>query len=359
MVNTTLIGMSKSDFNDVARAAFKLSIASLIPGVRPSDVNISDIVEMNTRRRRLTGYLRNRGKYLMLVNLQINWQLRVVLEEYFETSMSNSSHIDQFANVLTDALSNSTNFLDTLQNSAGSSGVFLTLTSIEPPSIYFDRLAMIAKSSYPTSCPSSQPTVIWENVKISSIQRNVTSTSQFMWLMAMVIVVFFSIPWFIRAYIRRGQKKANELASRLSLLRFNANKSKLSEVERRRRDEYRSAFRAKFGKDINVYADCADEMKSQSASNVAINQASTRKSSKGLAVDQKKFDRTPAVMQLAMRKPITFSSTSEMEDVKPSTLVQVKRHDHEIDRNEGIRSIAKSSLHKERSVLFRPRSIPP
>jgi len=189
--------------------------------------------------------------------LLVSWQINLILEDFFKSSKSNSSIVSKspakFSNILSAALSNSTHMLVILKKSG--CAAYLSVTSLASSEVASSPVEVL-KTAYPTSSPSSSPTVLWENAKLSRIEQDATSTSQFMWLIALVIIVFISLPWYIYSYLQRGQKKQKELAQRLKKLRFEANKARLSEFELRRRDEMKVAFRAKFGRDINVYADC-------------------------------------------------------------------------------------------------------
>ena len=113
------------------------------------------------------------------------------------------------------------------------------------------------RSAKPTSAPTSVPSTIWQNEKLSSSSNfGPLAVSQFLWMIGLIISVFTLLPWFIFVYRRRGKRKQAELSTKLSVARLEANKKKLSENELRTRDEVRIAFREKYGRDVNVYLDC-------------------------------------------------------------------------------------------------------
>ena len=108
-----------------------------------------------------------------------------------------------------------------------------------------------------TSYPSSSPTSIYENSMLQNAEAfGPLTVSQFYYLISFVIAVFLMLPTAIFFYNKRGEQKQKQLLARIHVMRFEANKRKLSEDVLRRRDEIRLAFQQKYARDIDVFKDC-------------------------------------------------------------------------------------------------------
>jgi hypothetical protein len=140
----------------------------------------------------------------------------------------------------------------------GNSTIFSSVTVSTVLNVESVQVVFV-KSAFPTSQPTSSPTTIWESERLVHVKAAATSTSQFAWLIGLCVSVFFGLPWAIHVYRKRGLEKQIEKALKINRMKFEAKKNRLSEFELRRREEIRSAFRKKFGRDINVYGDCMEK----------------------------------------------------------------------------------------------------
>jgi hypothetical protein len=187
--------------------------------------------------------------------------LNVVLQDVVELNGTPSSDsktlIKEFSKILQKTLSNSTMIAQTLKEI--DSFAFSDVEVISDILIISDPVEIFIKSSFPTSVPSGSPTGLFGNAILENVEEfSPLTASQFVWMISFVFVVFTILPWAIFYYRKRGENKQKTLMDNIDRLRFEANKRKFSEVDMYRRDEIRLAFRKRYGRYIDFFADGKD-----------------------------------------------------------------------------------------------------
>jgi hypothetical protein len=292
--------MSSQDFDSSAQYSFKAAMSDCIPGIDPYNINITSYYESNATRRLATTYLRRNlesvsilqtvspssqvsssttptptvsrhtstttsvhkaHRQLATIELTVNWALDFVLQDAMKSSQNATILLSSFVDILSEALSNTSNIETELRNADPQAFGSIEVES-EPLNETTWKLSiekLFVRSSIPTGQPTSSPTDLYNNAKLQQVQMlGPLSASQFYGMIGFVIGVCFLLPIAFYVYRQRGEEKRKKMQLKISRMRFESNKAKLSAFHIERRDALRWAFRKKFGRDINVYSDCID-----------------------------------------------------------------------------------------------------
>lgn len=295
-LSTHLLGLSSQDFDSSAQTSFKEAMANCILGIDPYNINITSYYESNLTRRLERTYLRRNlesvaflsntsqssiepsytiftsitppsfrfsstlismdkaRRKLATTKLTVNWTLDFMLQDVMESNQDATILLSSFVETLSKVLSNTSNVEAALWNS--DSQVFGSVAvENEPFNVQMNRLFI--NSHYPTGQPTSSPTDLYINAKLQHLQIvGPLVASQFYGMIGFVFGFCLLFPILFYFYRQRGEEKRKKMQLKISRMRFEANKAKLSDFHVERRNALRWAFRKKFGRDINVYADC-------------------------------------------------------------------------------------------------------
>jgi len=206
------------------------------------------------------------------VKLTVNWDLTFIIQDVMKSSLNANILVANFTTIVSKSLSNTTMIVEALRKS--NSQAFNSVQGVTSSTISRSQSnTLFVKSAYPTGQPTSSPSDIFSNLKLSHvIQQGPSTPSQFYWMIGFVLAVFFSLPLVIYGYRLRGEKAKKEMRIKIQKMRFEANKARLGAFRIQRREHMRWAFRKKFGRDINVYADCIESFDVKSETQFRLDQ---------------------------------------------------------------------------------------
>ena len=254
---SSLSGISSRDFDDLAQKAFIRTVASVTTFSNADDItitSITDVLDVLDRPLSKRKYLRKSVRVLDW-GISVDWSIAIVLES---TTFSNTSTL---LSVFTKSIETSI-----------SSGNFSQMLTAQSPrfanstvkTAVSDEIKItIAKTSFPSSVPSSQPTQFRSSSRFSNFSATLYTSVfvQFSFFMGAVIFICICIPSSFYCYDLRGLQKQVKMAKEQRRVRDKTRmeqaKSLLADEEIARRENIRKAYRERYGRDIDIFADCA------------------------------------------------------------------------------------------------------